>query len=77
MNLRLVPIRVSPHDDDMMNSIARNLKKSKAEIYREAISSFLSKYDGRFNIDDVLKEIQNLKSNQELLFKMISNKKGE
>ena len=78
MPLRLVNIRVPARDDDMLGDIARNNKRPKAELYREAITEYLARYDGRFTMlsyDDLLKKVITLKENQDTLYSLIE--KGE
>ena len=78
MPLKLVNIRIEKEDDEKLDSIARNNRKPKAELYREAISEYLSKYDGRLSIGGCFKRIneledrlQVLKQNQEMFQKIL------
>jgi len=58
--LKLVNIRVPKEDDDRIGDIARNRKKTKASVYREAITDYISTYSNIPSLKEVWRKLESV-----------------
>jgi hypothetical protein len=69
--MKLKSIKVPEKDAELMAFIAANKKVKEAELYRQAISEFLSKYDSRLTVSGLVARISTLIRQMQTLEKIV------